>query len=405
MKLLALIFLFLLFSCEKAKPPHVNAELLHTDAKDSSPYDSKSLKVDPANIPETLLAPITITSKREQLQKSFERNLINHRVTKANWIQYSPIIFYYRDSSVAGLFREIIKDSAIHIYFRTLSVYALGECGFHDDFSFLLKYFFNDNTLFREYVACALNKLADSADRASIKALSDSERNGYITKSLQTGYHTKDYPLFRQLPTGEPSRLKQIAFYPGIWFSKMKMDAVADSIREIPLSPAATDCIFPHQQYNANSALLQMLDYPNVSYGMKDSTWGIHVGEDSGWLFPGLAIHAIMNGIVVQIMHSASWGCLVAVQSSLRDSTLVTVYYGHLSKRINVRLGDLVRMGDNIGEIGLSFTVANGGYLAHVHLGIEEGGIDHALIKGWYSSTDKWYNPIQFISNFSVLVR
>ncbi len=56
--------------------------------------------------------------------------------------------------------------------------------------------------------------------------------------------------------------------------------------------------------------------------------------------------------------------------------------------------------GQKIGEIGPSFTFENGGYLSHLHLGIEKSAYRDALVKGWYENAQKWYSPVEFIEKF-----
>ena len=53
-----------------------------------------------------------------------------------------------------------------------------------------------------------------------------------------------------------------------------------------------------------------------------------------------------------------------------------------------------------IGVIAISNSTDNGGYLAHLHIGIEKGYYKDAVVKGWYTSDDNWYSPLPFIVNF-----
>ena len=65
----------------------------------------------------------------------------------------------------------------------------------------------------------------------------------------------------------------------------------------------------------------------------------------------GLPVHSIADGIVTNIIYEQSWGCLVAVQSRLRVCGTVTSFYGHLSRYIDVKVGQGVNVGDKIEEI------------------------------------------------------
>lgn len=119
-----------------------------------------------------------------------------------------------------------------------------------------------------------------------------------------------------------------------------------------------------------------------------------HVGEDSGWLFDGMPVHSIMDGRVVLIQHEESWGCLVCIENILPDSQVVCTYYGHLSSNLDVTVGKLQQAGDKIGEIGPAFSLENGGYRSHLHLGIEKDSIGNAVIAGYDERIDRWYNPV-----------
>ncbi|NLE01117.1 MAG: peptidoglycan DD-metalloendopeptidase family protein [Fibrobacter sp.] len=311
------------------------------------------------------------------------------------------VIFYYRDKKVSPLFRRIATDTTAYIYFRALAVYSLGECGNSNDLNLLIRLLHTKNPLFREYVASAIGKLNDSVDVHPISGLLNKERNVFVRKTLEAasrGSRTKGHYL-KSTVLDKNSTLKKIPFYP---CENSPADTVSVSIidSETKQIPVAKRCVPPHMQYKSNKSLYELIEFPLRSFGIKDQ-WGIHVGDDSGWLFPGLPIHAILDGIVVRIQHEQSWGNLVAVESRLCDNSPVTVYYGHLSSYICVKTGDIVKSGELIGETALSFTVDNGGYLAHLHLGIEKVKHSEAQIKGWSFTDERWINPIDFINNYS----
>jgi murein DD-endopeptidase MepM/ murein hydrolase activator NlpD len=62
-----------------------------------------------------------------------------------------------------------------------------------------------------------------------------------------------------------------------------------------------------------------------------------------------------------------------------------------------VNVGDLVKTGDKIGQIGNSVSYENGGYWAHLHLGIEKNSFNDAGISGYDRDTLNYENPIAFI--------
>jgi hypothetical protein len=54
--------------------------------------------------------------------------------------------------------------------------------------------------------------------------------------------------------------------------------------------------------------------------------------------------------------------------------------------------------GYKIGEIGPSFSLENGGYRSHLHLGIEKASIENAIIACYNDPISHWYNPMEFIT-------
>ncbi len=64
-------------------------------------------------------------------------------------------------------------------------------------------------------------------------------------------------------------------------------------------------------------------------------------------------------------------------------------------------MGDTVKTGDRIGQIGNSVSYENGGYWAHLHLGIEKKSFDNAAISGYDRDTLDYENPISFIKKYA----
>jgi len=124
-------------------------------------------------------------------------------------------------------------------------------------------------------------------------------------------------------------------------------------------------------------------DWPIAGYG--DSLIGFpphlhftgqHVGEDMGWMRDGCSVYAVANGVVRIIYGGGSnWGFLVAIEHRLPSGRYVSSIYGHGSSEILVRSGERVMKGQKIMTSGLSCSVENGGYLAHIHFGLSWGPI------------------------------
>lgn len=364
-----------------------------------------SLLVDPTGIPDTLLAPVVDAQSRDNALFRFEREYLKSGPLKVNILRHSPVLFTYRDSEVLPLYRRIIKDKSIPLYFRLRAVYALGEIGCGNDFSFLLRYTRHENALLREYVACALGKTGSKADADTVESIAKRESNLYVRSTLDASVkrirELTPY-IFSQLPVYDSSgSVRKLAFFPSAEFSAPdvvvgKKDSQSS---EVMLSPAKM-CFAPHQQYKANDRLYELIEYPSVSFGLQGD-WGFHVGEDSGWLFDGMPVHTVLDGVVVALQYETTWGCLVITEALDPNGNPLTVYYGHLSRNVDVGLGEHIRAGQKIGEIAPSFSFENGGYLSHLHLGIEKAAYSEALVKGWYESLGRWHSPVEFIREFA----
>ncbi len=147
--------------------------------------------------------------------------------------------------------------------------------------------------------------------------------------------------------------------------------------------------------------------------------WGIHLGVD----FPvraGEPVKAIGAGMVVYSnLHPGrlakngkilkrNWGGIIIIRHKNASSKkFFYSLYGHLGKRL-VKKTDSVKMGDTLGRIGKSLTLANGLWEEeHLHFAIYSGPYAEAVLPGYYRKKDMrtkinyWRNPISFIKNFS----
>ncbi|MEI8393470.1 MAG: peptidoglycan DD-metalloendopeptidase family protein [Rhodospirillaceae bacterium] len=100
----------------------------------------------------------------------------------------------------------------------------------------------------------------------------------------------------------------------------------------------------------------------------------VHVGADSSWHRPHAGIHAIAAGIVCSIACSATWGVVVVIEHQEQSGRKFCSIYAHLSPFVTVRVGDIVEAGQKIGAVGRACTWENGGYAAHLHFGLHDGG-------------------------------
>ena len=116
----------------------------------------------------------------------------------------------------------------------------------------------------------------------------------------------------------------------------------------------------------------------------------LHLGADLGWYQVGEPVFAVAAG-VVRISSGPPpkpekespkqergpvmpWGNLVVIEHRLPgDGGFFTTIYGHLGAERLVKVGDVVEVGTQIGEIGRQSLLINGGYKPHLHFGVREG--------------------------------
>ncbi|MCF7731315.1 MAG: peptidoglycan DD-metalloendopeptidase family protein [Akkermansiaceae bacterium] len=158
-------------------------------------------------------------------------------------------------------------------------------------------------------------------------------------------------------------------------------EALLTSHRLLAGYPAATAAIGPPASLPGIRALVppvrDYFDPKRKSYGLLIEQEGTpfsgkyHVGDDCAWQKDHETVVAIGDGIVRLVdLGRRSWGGLVVVEHATAAGKRFCSLYGHLGPLISVRPGQAVRQGQKLGAVGLSYSHANGGYLAHLHFGI-----------------------------------
>ena len=110
--------------------------------------------------------------------------------------------------------------------------------------------------------------------------------------------------------------------------------------------------------------------FPRKSFG----AGGNHAGEDMAWFREGASVFAVADGLVRLVQGAGgSWGFLVVVEHRMAGGDYVSAVYGHLGWDILVKPGNVVKKGQRLGTVGLSCSVENGGYGAHLHFGLSDG--------------------------------
>jgi murein DD-endopeptidase MepM/ murein hydrolase activator NlpD len=118
----------------------------------------------------------------------------------------------------------------------------------------------------------------------------------------------------------------------------------------------------------------------------------IHLGADLGWYQVGEPVFAVAAGVVrvsdgptpkpekdgarPERGPTLAWGNLIVIEHrTANEEEFFTTIYGHLGADRLVKVGDVVEVGTQIGEIGKQNPLVNGGYKPHLHFGVREGRI------------------------------
>lgn len=305
------------------------------------------------------------------------------------------LIFRYRDSSFIPLWMKIITENPKNPLLIVWFINAIEQMGNPRHLKYIAIFKNSPNGIIRECVANAYGFLATIDSIPKLQKWLSTEKNGYVCKTIEAsvkaikcGGERNRISYLPKYYKDRPLKLdylynKKVNDDPSMYYNEF------DTVYEFIKSHSFT---YPHQQY------LWKLKYSprRGFFGSKTGTI-YHIGIDSGWLFEGLPIHSICDGIVRQISHNLSWGNLVVVESITCQEDTICCIYGHLSPFNNLCVGDTVYMGDKIGQIGNSVTPDNGGYWAHLHFGIEMRSFLKADIAGYDRDTLAYKNPLAFI--------
>lgn len=309
------------------------------------------------------------------------------------------MIFRYRTSDFIPLWQKIIADSSHNDLMKIWFINSILQMEDPKNLPFITPFMKSENDIIRE---CAINAYGFLAGPDSLpvlqKMLTD-ETNGYVQETLKAsiaaikrGGYVNNIPYLPQYYKGKPKKIRFFYNRDVGWLEKYVYSKTDTVLSKYSRSP---NLIFPAQQF-----------YMRVKHAPKAGTFAnnhgfiSHVGYDGAWFYDGVPVHSISNGIVKKISHDVSWGVLVAVESCLPGNDTITIIYGHLSRYLSVEPGNRVYMGQKIGQIGNSVSYENGGYWAHVHLGIIRKPFTRAQLVGYDTDTSIYYDPIKIIGAF-----
>lgn len=203
------------------------------------------------------------------------------------------------------------------------------------------------------------------------------------TTKFQKTIHSSTTTKTLAFSNNDPDSLDQTQFFPVI-----SQSGSATIFKENP-EYVADGFDFPVGKPDAKNY------YKALSFGQK-----YHLGEDwngtgGGDTDLGDAVYTIGHGVVVYADDiCCGWGNTVRVVHYLPDHKefqYIESIYSHLYN-IQVKAGDLIRRGDQIGTIG----TANGRYLAHLHLELRDF-INMSIGPGYSPDQYGYLNPSAFI--------
>jgi murein DD-endopeptidase MepM/ murein hydrolase activator NlpD len=139
---------------------------------------------------------------------------------------------------------------------------------------------------------------------------------------------------------------------------------------------------------------------PKTSPVQPERFSGYHVGTDFE-ILPGeedvaVMIQAVCDGPIQEARTASGYGGLVR-QECLRGNKNVQILYGHLdSKKVKVKVGQKVKQGEFIGELGKGYSKETDGERKHLHLGVYQG--EGVSIRGYEASKSNLSNWLDVCS-------
>jgi len=315
-----------------------------------------------------------ILQLKKSVSKKQKRQIHQRIINNFGYIGIENLI-RYREKELVPIFVFLLNHSDFYVKYKAL--YALRY--FKDRspdviLNLMLKFLDSKNIILKEMAISTLTEIGNKSILNYLTSDLSKTTNFFIKNSLKFAikkikndlkptfpnfpysiYTTNNLTKYRYYKSGEKIKNYKETFSK-IFLKSVDMP-IADKFSPPILSYWNEVFVFKGKRFSFN-----------VGTDIKR-----HVGDDCGWFREGTSVFAIGNGIVRLIHHSPDWGFLIVVEHKLIDGTYICSLYGHLSREIYVKEGDIVKRGDKIGTIGLSYSIENGGYGAHLHFGISKG--------------------------------
>lgn len=277
----------------------------------------------------------------------------------------------YREPHLVPVFVEILQKSK-KWFTRTRALYALKMLGEPDAIPAVVAVLDDDDLMVREAAAVTLGQLGGDDATAALTERLEREEDPYVRASIEASLalatagtkpweDREDGLEWKETLVG-PAGARRVEW---TWVRKGQRLFNDYQARAIEY-PDATRFVYPIARYEEDL----FAGYPRKSFG----AGGNHAGEDCAWFRDGCSYYAIADGVVRMVQGAGGdWGFLVSIEHRLPDGRYLMSVYGHSGFDVLVKPGDVVRAGQRIGTQGLSCSVENGGYGAHLHFGLGDG--------------------------------
>ncbi|MDQ7779365.1 MAG: HEAT repeat domain-containing protein, partial [Planctomycetota bacterium] len=329
----------------------------------------------------------------------------------------------YREPKLIPLFSRLASHE--QWYVRRLAVWALERNGAISEIEKVAVMLDDENRLVRETAALCLCALYTRAEKYG-KEIPQTPENSKIAKKLGSIKQRHVAALKEKVGKEETAYVK--AAFEAALFGMTKKPP--ERIHEEQLNGKVAPRRIPHGETGALQKFIT--DKYTKEGGGKcgpSKTWGypvsvypkeiltglisdkplitltakansLHFGHDCGWYCEGAGVYAIGDGVVRMVKQGADWGGLVVVEHQCEDKTYVNALYGHCGMWVFAPAGTVVKKGQLLAVMGLSFSPENGGHGAHSHFGMFQGKFQATMCfgrGGAGSSTKGWLIPAEFL--------
>lgn len=303
-----------------------------------------------------------------QLKSSSDSKNIQKRIIKEYGYIGIENLIRYHEEELKDVFISLLKHKNFYVQYKTL--YALRR--YHDiDLQILKPYLKSTNLYLKDMALSFYTENGKKKDIPVLNRVLKNENNIYIKSSLEYLKNKWDkswtllFPDFHYY--WDKSNLKKVRYYKSgdsIENYKQKYSQFYFKNENIPVADSFVPPIIGYLDEF-------IFKGRRISFGVGGHKK--HAGDDCGWFREGASVYAIGAGVIRLIHHSPDWGFLMVIEHKTIKGHYLCSIYGHLSKKIYKRAGDIVKKGEKIGTIGLSYSIENGGYGAHLHFGICKG--------------------------------